>query len=314
MIEDLNVYPVVDFRQPGTEPLEHLIEGISGHRPTKVTQAFTKPKESLNVVVTQQSRHRVVSRIMTSAAILLAVVVVIAIKIVNRGVVIPGNPSIKAAYLGGGPHTQPVVVVFVHGIFGDKSTWGEQKTSFPEMLISDPSFDGKVDVFQFEYYSPRFGPASNVGELAKQLKSALEDNHVLQDHDRVAFLVHSMGGLVTRRCLILLHDLKKVSMIYFYATPTNGADIAGIAGRISSSPQLKSMLPLEGNEALQQIEDDWLNRPELRTLPSYCSYETLPTDGIYVVTQASARALCNRLPEGMTANHIQIVTAGLRLP
>jgi pimeloyl-ACP methyl ester carboxylesterase len=109
VIEDLNVYPVVDFRQPGTEPLEHLIEGISGHRPTKVTQAFTEPKESLNVVVTQQSRHRVVSWIMTSAAILLAVVV-IAIKIVNRGVVIPGNPSIKAAYLGEGPHTQPVVV------------------------------------------------------------------------------------------------------------------------------------------------------------------------------------------------------------
>jgi hypothetical protein len=72
------------------------------------------------------------------------------------------------------------------------------------------------------------------------------------------------------------------------------------------------MLPLEGNEALQQVQDDWINWDQARNLPSYCAYETLPTDGVFVVTQSSARALCNRLPEGMTADHIQIVKPSSR--
>ena len=107
--------------------------------------------------------------------------------------------------------------------------------------------------------------------MAKQLKAALEDKGVLRDHAHVVLLCHSMGGLVTRRALLLLRDLRKVSMIYFYATPTDGAAIAELASKISLSPQLKSMLPLEGNEALQQVQDDWINWPETRVLPSYCA-------------------------------------------
>lgn len=251
-------------------------------------------------------------RNVAAAAALAAAVVFIGVRILNSGLVSPGAPSVTSAYVGNGPHKKAVAVVFVHGIFGDQSTWGAQKTSFPEMLISDPEFYGKVDAFLFEYYSPRFGPASNVSELAKQLKAALEDNHVFDDHERVAFLCHSMGGLIARRALILLPDVRKIAMLYFYATPTNGAEITKLARRISSSPQLRSMLPLEGNEALQQIEDDWVNRPDLRAIPSYCAYETLPTDGVFVVTQSSARALCNRLPEAMNANHMEIVKPSSR--
>ena len=251
-------------------------------------------------------RSRITNSILVVAGIAFFAIVA-AIKLLNQGAILAEVPSVTAEYVGPSPHTKPVVVVFVHGIFGDRSTWGEQKTSFPEMLTTDPSLVSTVDGFVFEYYSPKFGPASNVSELAKQLKAAMEDHHVFEDHQRVAFLVHSMGGLIARRSLTLLSDPSKVAMVYFYATPTNGADITSLASTISSSPQLKSMLPLDSNESLQQIADDWLSRPALRTIPSYCAYETLPTDGIFVVTQASARALCNRLPEAMTANHIEMV-------
>jgi len=239
------------------------------------------------------------------AAVCLGILFVILL--LNKGAVVVGTPEVRAEYVGPGTHAKPVVVVFVHGIFGDKKTWESQKTSFPELLTSDPEFEKNVDAFLFEYYSPRFGPGSNVNQLAKQLKAALEDKGVLRDHAQVVFLCHSMGGLITRRALLLIRDLRKVPMVYFYATPTNGADIAQLASKISSSPQLKSMLPLEGNEALQEVQDDWINWPATRTLPSYCAYETLPTDGVFVVTESSARALCNRLPEAMTANHVQIV-------
>ena len=250
-----------------------------------------------------------ITRWMTTPKLLVAAIVslaLIVLPLLNKGVV-NETPDVSADYVGPGPHTKPAVVVFVHGIFGDRKTWDSQRTSFPQLLTSDPEFAKNVDAFLFEYYSPRFGPAGNVNELAKQLKAALEDKGVLRNHAHVVFLSHSMGGLVTRRALLLMRDLSKVNMIYFYATPTDGAAIAELASKISSSPQLKSMLPLEGNEALQQVQDDWMNWQEARNLPSYCAYEMLATDGVFVVTQSSARALCNRLPEGMTADHITIV-------
>lgn len=295
-------------KQEGAIDREPFMVQLSGPGKVECEAIYNRLRKKVEVpdgessVRIQLTYWATLPKIAVAACILVAA----AIWLLNRGVV-SEVPSIKTGYEGEGPHRKPVAVVFVHGIFGDQTTWASQETSFPQMLTSDPALGDKVDAFVFQYYSPKFGPAGNVSELAKQLKAALEDHHVLEDHEHVAFLCHSMGGLVTRRALILLRDLKKVSMIYFYATPGNGAEISQLASRISASPQLKSMLPLEGNEALQQIQDDWLNWPEARGMPSYCAYETLATDGVIVVNQSSARSLCNRLPEAMTANHSQIV-------
>jgi len=219
----------------------------------------------------------------------------------------PGEAPTKVTrdYEGEGPHHKAAVVVFVHGIFGDKSTWSRQETSFPQLLTEDPDFRDKLDVFVFTYYSPHFGPASSVSALGSKLGAALEDKGVLNDHDHIAFLCHSMGGLL-RRYLLQTRDLSKVSMIYFYATPTNGADVADIASRVSSNPELRAMFPLESNDFLQSIQNDWQAWPAAQALPSYCSYEELPTYGIFVVPQSSARALCTHV-DPMTANHIEIV-------
>ncbi|MGJ5819340.1 LecA/PA-IL family lectin [Paludibaculum fermentans] len=220
---------------------------------------------------------------------------------------IGGVPAVEASYAGSGDHKKPVVVVFIHGIFGDKSTWGRQESSFPEMLVSDPALSGKVDAFSFRYYTPAFQSAANVSQLAVQLDGVLEDKEVMQDHEKVVFLCHSMGGLVLRRHLLMTHKLDKVAMIYFYATPTNGVEIANIAKVVSSNPQLRAMFPLEGNELLQNLQDDWLHWEEARRLPSYCAYEAVPTVGnIFIVPQSSARALCSEVYP-MNANHMQIV-------
>lgn len=311
----LNGATVIVYRD-GVPKMQGSIDGepllfqLSGPGPIECEASYNGVHKRVPVTPNDAHVRIKITRWLTfpkMAGAALAAALLVALLLLNRGVGAPWSMEITSEYAGDGPHNKPVAVVFVHGIFGDKSTWGAQKTSFPQLLISDPEFAGKVDAFLFEYYSPHFGPASNVAELAKSLKAKLEDKGVLRDHQRIVFLCHSMGGLVTRRALILARDVSKVAMIYFYATPSNGAEIAGLAGKISSSPQLKSMLPLEGNEALQQIQDDWVNWPAARDLPSYCAYETLPTDGVRVVTQSSARALCNRLPEGMTADHIQIV-------
>jgi pimeloyl-ACP methyl ester carboxylesterase len=233
------------------------------------------------------------------------------IELLNRTIIPLGRSpfDVKVAYVGAQtPYNKPAAVVFVHGIFGTKDdTWFNRGNSFPALLASDPQFQNQADVFLFEYFTPRFGSAATISGLAGQLRGSLEDNRVFEDHKSVVFLSHSMGGLVVRQYLLTRHDLSKIAMLYFYATPTNGSELTSTAQQISSNPQLRGMLPLEGNDLLQSIQDGWLQWDEAKRIPSYCAFETLQTYGVWVVTQSSAAALCNQPLDPMSANHIDIV-------
>jgi pimeloyl-ACP methyl ester carboxylesterase len=245
------------------------------------------------------------------SAILLLVLVLALLKLANRGLIPVGRSSfdVKADYLGSPtPHKKRVVVVFVHGIFGDKKdSWSNQQSSFPQLLKTDPEFGKQTDIFLFEYFTPYFGSAASIPALASQLRGSLEDHRVFEDHQNVIFVSHSMGGLVVRQYLLVKHNLAKVALLYFYATPTNGSELTKSAQNISSNPQLRGILPLEGNDLLQSINDGWLNWTDTRSVPSHCAFELLPTDGVWVVSQSSAEALCNQPSDPMTADHITIV-------
>jgi hypothetical protein len=183
-----------------------------------------------------------------------------------------------------------------------------QGASFPELLESDPEFHNKIDVFVYEYFAPKFGNANSIVGLADQFRGSLEDHHVFDDHQYVVFVSHSMGGLVVREFLLNNREhLAEVPMLYFYSTPANGAEVTIAAEKISSNPQLRGMLPLEGNELLQSIQSGWLSWDATKKLRSYCAYETLPTYGVMIVSESSAVALCNQSPDPITANHIDIV-------
>jgi len=255
-----------------------------------------------------------VRRSLTKAAVALSVIAVVAIWFLNAGIIPVGNPilSTRSGYTGAGPHVKPVAVVFVHGIFGGADSWVNQQSSFPELLAADPDFAGNLDVFTFDYYSPHFGRASTITGLASKLRLELDSAHVFRDHQKVVFLVHSMGGLVVRQYVIQTHDLSKIPMIYFSASPTNGAPIAAIGRALFRNPQLQGMLTVESNDFLQAIQSDWRNWPEARSLPSYCAYEELPTYGVMVVPYESATALCNRDLDPVSANHIDIVKPASR--
>jgi PGAP1-like protein len=219
--------------------------------------------------------------------------------------------AVNSSYVGQGPHDEPVVVVFVHGVFGAKdASWlnSESKSSFPELLASDPNFTDQVDVFVFEYSSPEFRLAPSIVDIADQLRGALDDHQVFQKHKEVVFLAHSMGGIIVREFLLSNQDrIPKVPMIFFYATPTNGTQLAAIAKLASPNPQLRGMTPLEGNDFLQSIQSGWLNSSKAQSIASYCGMEELPTFGEIVVPRSSATSLCNRGLDPLTANHIDIV-------
>jgi pimeloyl-ACP methyl ester carboxylesterase len=242
--------------------------------------------------------------------VVVVLVVVVYVKLANSGI-IPNSRvfDVKVAYVGAqAPYNKSVAVVFVHGVFGTKNdTWLNQGSSFPALLASDPEFRNQADVFLFEYFTPKFGSAATIAGLAGQLRGTLEDHRVFEDHKSVVFLSHSMGGLVVRQYLLTRHDLGKIAMLYFYATPTNGSELTTTAQELSSNPQLRGMLPLEGNDLLQSIQDGWLQWDEAKRVPSYCAFETLQTFGVWVVTQSSAAALCNQPLDPISANHIDIV-------
>jgi Alpha/beta hydrolase family len=219
--------------------------------------------------------------------------------------------EVKSSYITKGAHNKAIVVVFVHGIFGTKEdTWLSPagSGSFPELLATDAEEKDKVDVFAFEYFTPKFGPAPSIVDLADQLRGELDDQHVFEDHQKVVFLAHSMGGIVVRQFLLSNPDrMLKVPMVFFYATPTNGSDLASIGRLASASPQLRGMVPIEGNDFLQSIQSGWLNSDRAKSIASYCGVEELPTFGVMVVTRSSATSLCNRGLDPFSTDHLEIV-------
>lgn len=207
------------------------------------------------------------------------------------------------------PPSDKLLVVFVHGIFGTGSeTWVDGKNdSLPALVAFDPKFGTALDVMVYQYETPMLTEAGKIPEVADGLSDYLDHREVWKNYRGVVFVGHSMGGLVIRQLLIAHQaDAAKVPLIYLYATPTNGAEIAEVASKMSRNRQLQGMFPIEASTYLTSVYSNWTNTPALSTIPTYCSYEGLDTYGVRVVSQSSASALCKQARE-QYANHIDIV-------
>jgi hypothetical protein len=98
--------------------------------------------------------------------------------------------------------------------------------------------------------------------------------------------------------------------LYFFATPTSGADIANwgiwithlLANRNLQIEELQKMT--SGSYLLDRVSD-WLAAKF--PFPSYCAYETVKTDGVLVVSSASALLLATERPDPINEDHITIV-------
>lgn len=252
-----------------------------------------------------------------AALIGFAVVLVVIVRFTSRWWPDPHKPDdAYGRWVSDEPHDKDVAIIFIHGVFGkNKDTWSGGPISFTQLLAQDPEIKSRADVYEFGYYSPYFGPAQNITQTAIQLHRDLHHDAVIETHKKVVFVAHSMGGLILRKFLVdyqqSIHD--KLAMMYFFATPTNGAELALVAKKLSNNRQLSGLIPLEANEALQSIQTGWYASPFLPQKPSYCAFETLPVDNlVLVVSQSSATQLCNRQPEPITADHISIVKPASR--
>jgi hypothetical protein len=200
------------------------------------------------------------------------------------------------------------VIVFVHGIYGGPAdTWtcaGQQ--SWPKMLTHDHAFDD-FDVYVAGYDTPYIGNAQSMREVMASLNQRLSNASIFEAYEKVVFVAHSMGGLVVQELLVNHHSYgKQVPLIYFFATPQTGAQIANLAHAFSDNPLLEQMRTAN-NYYLQDLEEQWRQTPELGSIRGYCAYEKIPTKGLLVVDNLSATRNCNNDPVPINRNHSEIV-------
>lgn len=195
------------------------------------------------------------------------------------------------------------VIVFVHGVLGDsRTTWGNGGVFWPDLLKGDPAFAG-TDIYIYGFPTTMWGTLS-VDELADVMRRQLDADGVT-DHPHIAFLAHSMGGLVTRSYLLKYRDVvPKTSFIYLLSTPTAGSQVASLATLVSRNPQFSKMKPMNADDFLGDVLRQWLSA-EFK-IPSYCAYEKRPTYGLMIVDFQSASALCSKALDPIDESHITI--------
>ena len=200
------------------------------------------------------------------------------------------------------------VIVFVHGVLGDsQSAWTNSNTKayWPALMKDDPYFND-FDIFVVAYPSRLLHSSYTVDELVEVMRRDIDSAGIFAKHKRVYFLCHSMGGLVVRGYLTRYQNrAPQVPMIYFFSTPTTGAEIASLASLLSHNRQMQGMLPIDSNEYLASVQKGWLAAQF--SIASHCAYETQDTYGIKVVGESSATNLCNRPLDPIDTNHLDIV-------
>lgn len=222
------------------------------------------------------------------------------------------NP-VAPGWIRQGNPPRKVAVVFIHGLFGDTTgSWTHPDgTRFFDLLADDPDVGDKVDVFAFGFTSNMFsGGSLNVIEAANALDQTLIRKRVW-NYEQVVLVGHSMGGLVAMRLLIKHEDKRrKVPLLVLYSSPQEGSQISSMGRRFSGNAALRQLLPADGNDFLQGLDDDWSNLPEHRRPSVACAYETMGVGGVgpVIVKRSSATRYCGseRIAVG-GVDHIDIV-------
>jgi len=155
-------------------------------------------------------------------------------------------------------------VLFVHGLNGSRTTWG----NFKEFIENDVSLDYKV--FYYEYPSSLFriipilqDKYASPRALAGGLKTYIDT--VLSDYDEIVLVGHSLGGVLIKKYLV---DSKiseksnrnplarKIRKVMFYAVPQEGSGLANASSVISFGHGHLKQLG-KNSEFLDTLNDTW---------------------------------------------------------
>ncbi|KAI0803792.1 hypothetical protein GGR55DRAFT_691409 [Xylaria sp. FL0064] len=213
------------------------------------------------------------------------------------------NPSASTPELGLHIIHQPddafVDIIFVHGLGGhSRRTWSKNHDPslfWPQLWLPFEPGVGNARIFTFGYDAAWRGATksiSNVTDFAKELLFEIRFGKNDSGEDLnlganpIVFVVHSMGGLVTKKaCLLGLHDsnyrelVQAVSAIIFLSTPHRGTHLAKILNRVlsasfQSSKNFISDLD-KGSSAVEELNEEFRHLAPKLSIWSF--YETLAT-------------------------------------
>lgn len=192
-------------------------------------------------------------------------------------------------------------LVFVHGFYGGKDTWGK----FPELLKD--TIDCEVAMYGFDtWYIPIFGKSTSVHHLAEGLLSELEVNNCFNAEELI-LVGHSLGGLVIRQLLLNLeikkqqHNIRKVA---FFAVPQDGSGFANLLSHLPIRCQKLKALNKDGNY-VEQLNDHWA----YANLTSKFDILSVVGGKDAIVTSNSSKSIFrgNNVATNISADHKSIV-------
>lgn len=184
------------------------------------------------------------------------------------------------------------LILFVHGFIGSNDTWKhEEHASFPDLLLANQQIHDNYDVAYFSYFTKLFNLFSktkygygrikelfglsgskhltnnSIEEISNLLRTEIRFN--LSKYDNIIIIAHSMGGLITKSCIV--KDIQdetpsKIKLFLSLAVPHMGANTATFVNLISNNLQIENLTPL--TTYTNELNDFWL-KTELRPETKY---------------------------------------------
>lgn len=158
------------------------------------------------------------------------------------------------------------VVVFIHGVLSSSETcWlHENGTFWPNLLESEKDFS-KFGIYEFTYHTGIFSGSYSLGDVVDSLKECLNLDGV-NSANRLVFVAHSMGGIVTRRYVVqqIGEFARKGTQIglFLVASPSLGSNYANWLSPIAKllgHSQARALKFCEENAWLNDLNSDFRN-------------------------------------------------------
>jgi pimeloyl-ACP methyl ester carboxylesterase len=197
-------------------------------------------------------------------------------------------------------------IVFIHGFSGDRhGTWG----SIPEFLRKDARLDG-WDMFGFGYQSRKqidllgiWSADARLEEIALKLISTPE--LAKKNYQTLAFVAHSMGGLVIQRALILSPELRKrTTHLFLFGTPSAGLVKASL---LSWLKQQVNNMRAQG-PFIEQLRSDWTGL-RLDTAPNFKFFAVAGETDQFVPPNSSLEPFPEKFRRVIPGNHLTMLDA-----
>src|SRR5258708_899372 len=191
-------------------------------------------------------------------------------------------------------------IVFVHGFSGDrKKTWNR----IPEFIQADKRMRG-WDLYGFGYSSRlRFdllgiwSADARIEEIATKLSGTPEIGK--KNYKTVAFVAHSMGGLVVRRALLQSHELRKrTTHVFLFGTPSAGLKKASAFTWVKQ--QINNMNA--SGEFIARLRSDW-KRLKLDVAPPFKFFATAGESDQFVPPESSLGPFPQAVRRVIPGNH-----------